>query len=555
MIKANTNRWLKNFLGTTFTYMVLALISTSTFAEGRTPPPSGGGGGGVGISIDIGSVFNAIKNLNKDIPGNIKASPKDSTNCGEGQLCFDVTAPKNKQGTGQATLHLNISQGSKVITTLNSPAMTKSGKYCFKIGPATIQGLDLSKDFDYGVSANYELTGAPRTEQWLGQGGQIAGADNDYRSKCEVVKPAVVVTTNNQDNKRDDDEIERSAREIYPTLKSPKMSVEQFVVQQKAAHQEYQTRKNQRERRSAIFAKNSAKSISTCKANGDFEKATITDWTGENNGVQPRSATTILHTPPWISNPAGISSGAYNADSSHQTLVGPGNDPVVGAPLQMVHPGGGTQSVRIGNSFNYYGAESLSKTFAVTAADTTIGFWYAVVLNDGGTSHTSTGSNPEFIVRILDASGNDITGNRVNLGGNSNKLISDASNPLFTNIPSMQVNWKDWACSQIDLSGLVGQTITIEFETHDCRYGAHWAYAYIDDFCTTCGKGKEGWVEAVKSNPTCGAGKLCFDATMPNASGTIGQAKLNLSIIQNGVTLTTMASPTLTADGQYCFRG
>ena len=102
------------------------------------------------------------------------------------------------------------------------------------------------------------------------------------------------------------------------------------------------------------------------------------------------------------------------------------------------------------------------------------------------------------------------------------------------------------------MSDLVGQDVTIEFITIDCGAGGHWGYAYIDDFCSTCGPGPEGAIQVATSSD-CGAGKICVDVTVPKAGTQTGQATVSLDIWQNGIKVTTLNQPAINADGQVCF--
>jgi PKD repeat protein len=48
------------------------------------------------------------------------------------------------------------------------------------------------------------------------------------------------------------------------------------------------------------------------------------------------------------------------------------------------------------------------------------------------------------------------------------------------------VAWRDWTEVAVDLSAYVGQSVTLEFETGDCRLRGHYGYAYID--AVQCGQ-------------------------------------------------------------------
>lgn len=391
-----------------------------------------------------------------------------------------------------------------------------------------------------------------RSDNPSGGGGAGVGINIDLGSVINAIRNF---------NKKDEScnpEVEESARIQFTQAPTATGTMEQFVRRLCEQHKTQST-----PRKAPITLASSKKpwerSIpqgNTCKVNGDFESGNFSSWSGANNGLMSGTYTN----PPVITIP-GISSGAYNLWASHQTIVTAGNDPIVGALLQRVRPGGGTSAVRLGNSEVHFGAELLSKSFKVSAADAIVGFSFAAVLNDGG--HGS--GNPRFIVRVLDSSGTDITNNipggRVQIAPPapnatpprfSNELIFDNTNPNPFFLKYLGGYWKDWSCAEINLADLIDQDVTIEFITQDCNGGAHYAYVYIDDFCTACGPGPEGWVKLAEVDQ-CSLGRVCMDITVPKTGTQTGQATASLEIWQNGIKLTTYTAPTLYADGKICF--
>jgi hypothetical protein len=196
------------------------------------------------------------------------------------------------------------------------------------------------------------------------------------------------------------------------------------------------------------------------------------------------------------------------------------------------------------------GSELLSKTFVVTAAESVIKFWYAVVFEDP--MHPFL-QQPSFWVRVLDSTGAVIPG-AANLGNSSDKLVSQASNPFFVKKPSSSILYRDWSCAQIDLSGQIGKTVTVQFVTEDCAQCGHYGYAYIDNVCGSCAGDPSGNVtfnQAASSK--CGQGKVCFDYTLPLAGSVVGTAVIKLDVLQNGIVVGSLTSPTLTGGTSYCF--
>jgi hypothetical protein len=402
-----------------------------------------------------------------------------------------------------------------------------------------------------------------------GGGGVGIGINIDVGSVINLLRDR------NKKDQKCDPEVEQGARAQFQLAPMPGLTMDQFVL--KACEQHTAANLQRKTVISTLSAQRSTQKGTpqgaSCKVNGSFETGDFSSWTGANNGTSRSKASLALITT------LGISSGAINLDTSHQTIVTAGNDPTVGALLQQVRPGGGTSAARIGNTFREpswfsgYGAELLAKSFRVTAADAIVGFSYAVVLNDGGASHKPGGTaiNPRFMVRVLDSGGTDITNNiaggrvRLTSGATPNILEADVNNPFFKSftmpsyspvgrpeIVTPKVAYKDWSCSEINLSDLVGQDVTIEFITQDCDASGHFAYAYVDDFCTTCGPGAEGAIQLAEADK-CGVGKVCVDVTVPKTGTQTGQATASLDIWRNGVKLTTYTGAALNADGKICF--
>ena len=289
--------------------------------------------------------------------------------------------------------------------------------------------------------------------------------------------------------------------------------------------------------------------VDACTTNSDFEQdiSTRVDWVGGYGSVNPTNKLPIGDGEPDFDNfELGILSGDVNSKDARQTSVSDvKDDSLVG--IKTVAPTGSTKAVRIGNAMDDYGAELLSKTFIVQASKPIIDFWYAVVLEDPG--HLPH-EQPTFSVRVLDANGNPIQG-RVDLVNQRDKLI--AGELFFVKKPGTMYVYRDWDCAQIDLRGYEGQKVTVQFVTEDCSQGAHFGYAYIDDFCGDC-EGAGAFValdEATSS--TCGRGQLCYDYALPTIGTTTGSAVITLTITQNGNTLRTMASPSLNSGNRYCF--
>jgi len=347
--------------------------------------------------------------------------------------------------------------------------------------------------------------------------------------------------------------LEESARKRYATISNPDISFENFVaIERREAFRQQQLAAGVTQ-----LYRRGLPSMTPC-GGGDFDAGIDpAQWQGAY-GTLPLAT----GADPFANFTGGLQGGGIqDADSggvgtAHQTAVGGGTDPIIGIPLTAQGSGG---AVRIGNAVNLYGCELLSKTFTVTAAQRIIKFWYAAVFQDP--DHDAA-NQPYFWVRVADAStGAAITGT-VDLGNGSDKAVADASNPFFYSEDVEghgTVVYRDWSCAQINLSGHVGKTVTVEFVTADCGYGGHWGYAYVDNFCGDC-RGSPGgnFNFAASESTACGVGKLCFDYELPfirylNGPIKTGAVEIKLDLLQNGAVVASLTSGPLTAGTSYCF--
>jgi gliding motility-associated-like protein len=153
----------------------------------------------------------------------------------------------------------------------------------------------------------------------------------------------------------------------------------------------------------------------------------------------------------------------------HAITTGPSTDPYGNFPI--VEPSGGLFSCRLGNDQTGAQAEVIEQIFMVTNATTSFTYQYAVVLQDPNHGH---GQQPYFKIDMLDVNGQPIPCALYNVESG-------------VGIPGFQAfngGWyKTWTTVNIDLTGYVGQNVTIRFETGDCSQGGHFGYAYIDGDC------------------------------------------------------------------------
>lgn len=196
--------------------------------------------------------------------------------------------------------------------------------------------------------------------------------------------------------------------------------------------------------------------------NIDFEAGNVSGWV-QSNGFNP------------LTNATGCCTLTNQID---QTIVGGGNDPFGGFP--RVFPGGGSFSLRLGSTATGGRADRIQQTFFVTPANANFIYRYAVVLNDGGSSHT-TAQQPRFTIEMIDTLNAQIPCTFYNISAGSNVPGYQTSSLTANNTA---VIYKNWTSVVIDLTPNIGQNVTIRFTAYDCGPSGHFAYAYIDGTCT-----------------------------------------------------------------------
>lgn len=248
--------------------------------------------------------------------------------------------------------------------------------------------------------------------------------------------------------------------------------------------------------------------------NVGVENGNFTGWTGTwedtdsqcNGGVVFGLCVGTSGPDPFHYN--GLNQGANNQaanatpEKNHFIMTG-GNDPVAGAAIPVVYPGGGTYSMRLGNGQAEDGGESLSYSFLVNSSNANFTYHYAVVL--GGGSH-SAGDQAYFRIRMTDGNGNPINCATYDVDATTAATIGG-----FVNVGGNM--YKPWTSVFIPLNNYIGQTVTIQFITRDCfsSGGSHFAYAYLDATCAP--------LEILSSSPTVCGGTDVF-LTAPAGAAT-----------------------------------
>jgi gliding motility-associated-like protein len=208
----------------------------------------------------------------------------------------------------------------------------------------------------------------------------------------------------------------------------------------------------------ALFAQNS------CPPNIDFEAGDFTNWECSIGSTYVANGQNVVSVSP---------SGPI---LNRHTMITPAYvgvlDPYGNFPVQS--PNGSSYSIKLGNSAAGSQAERVSYTFTIspTQNDFSLIYYYAVVFQD---PQHQPQEQPRFTARVFDnASGDYISCGTFNYVATSNLPGFQQSTRDFT------VWYKTWTPVTLDLSGLAGRTVTIEFTTADCTLGGHFGYAYVD---------------------------------------------------------------------------
>lgn len=208
----------------------------------------------------------------------------------------------------------------------------------------------------------------------------------------------------------------------------------------------------------------------SCPPNVDFELGDLSNWNfytgtccpaGVPSLPTPTAAIACRHTLTSVTGLVGC--------------AGPATDPVGGFPV--LAPGGGNHSFRLGN--NGTGAQAERAIYYVRipigVTNYSLVYRYAVVMQDP--SHTAA-QQPRFTVQAYDST------TLAPVPCASYNYVSGAI-PGFITVGSgaSSIRYLPWSTAAVDLSGMAGTTVAIEFTTADCSLGGHYGYAYIDLSC------------------------------------------------------------------------
>ncbi|GAB4141136.1 MAG: hypothetical protein Fur0041_16330 [Bacteroidia bacterium] len=228
-----------------------------------------------------------------------------------------------------------------------------------------------------------------------------------------------------------------------------------------------------------LFTSLQAEAQSWCN-NRDFEDTTFTGWTGGSGS----NLNGVLFPMNWT---GGFVINGHNAAISDpnarhtiitQNFLDPNTiDPNTMQPdtqMTSLAPGGGSVTVRLGNSNIGAECEKLSYQFTVTPRNSYFQFQFASVQEDPGHPWDA---QPFFMVNFYDQNNNPIS------SVCDTFWAADPSVPFIQSANNMNWLYRRWTPVSADLTAYIGQQVTVEFVNSDCMYAGHFGYTYIDVSC------------------------------------------------------------------------
>ena len=208
----------------------------------------------------------------------------------------------------------------------------------------------------------------------------------------------------------------------------------------------------------------------TCPPNIDFENGNLSNWNFFRGTVSLGPVYSVTACPPVF--------------SLHTLMSGTGTDYYGGFPI--VDPGGGAYSLRLGKDSNNYNTDRAQYYVHVPvgANNYSLIYRYAVVLEFPPSGHL-TPTQPSFVAIAYDsATGIPVVCAQDTFYGNSPSagLIQSTIDSRI-NPGSFDVKYKPWSTISINLSGMGGKTIAVEFTAAGCTQSGHFGYGYVDMTC------------------------------------------------------------------------
>jgi gliding motility-associated-like protein len=187
---------------------------------------------------------------------------------------------------------------------------------------------------------------------------------------------------------------------------------------------------------------------------------------------------------------SGILDLSFSGQRAHQIIARAtaGDDPYGNFPRSC--PNGSGYSIQIGNDEVGAEVDRVSYTLTIPSGsdEYSIIYHYAVVLQNP--NHLPY-QQPKFQTEVF-----NVTDNKY-VDCPSFSFVASSTLPGFFPSPiSPEIFYKPWAAVTLNLYGLAGKTIRLEFTSNDCSQGGHFGYAYLDI--------DEDCASPIKGNIYCG---------------------------------------------------
>lgn len=215
----------------------------------------------------------------------------------------------------------------------------------------------------------------------------------------------------------------------------------------------------------------SLNAVSQNKQNLGFEKGTFDGWTGYT-WRESLEVSSINSSPTQVSLPTSRRHVIISDQSAY--------DSNTGNALKMI-PDGYTYSARLGCEINSSDSnprcweQSLRYSMTLDSTNAFLLLKFACVLQYAS-DHTAS-QEPRFKLTLYDSDGDEIP-DCSNYDVYSSASI-DGFQSYTPNGSRDPVMWRDWTTVGADLSKYIGQKITIEFMSADCKGRYHYGYAYF----------------------------------------------------------------------------
>lgn len=212
---------------------------------------------------------------------------------------------------------------------------------------------------------------------------------------------------------------------------------------------------------------------SSACVNPGFESNNTTGWTFMSGS----NSSSNLPCPSCLTSTTGYITNVVNASSTIGSQCTAGIDNYGNFSVVAPPPTGGSYSLLLNDNSAGFKMQEAQYSFVVNSSTDFFTFQYAVVLQSGG---HPTNEQPYFDVNVTDMN----TGSTVPCTAYSQNAPASGSLAGWSiSAIDPSVYTKNWTTVSIDLSSVIGHTVSVNFTVSDCNQGGHFGYCYIDANC------------------------------------------------------------------------